>query len=191
MKLPSYLVVQGWAATNLVLALILLLGFRPGPLEALVHIASVVLLTGFGLVVLLAMRTGRVGVQSRQPRRSSAAVFAALGLAVGLTGFAYGYWLGLLGLYPLGIAAWVLRGERLERGVRPWPVALDGAEPAGPPRLVYHGSSIGGAVAVPVEHPAHGPPPPPPPRRSSRLRSAVLLVAGARAVADLLRRRRP
>jgi hypothetical protein len=71
---------------------------------------------------------------------------------------------------------------------------LDGAEPAGPPRLVHHGSSIGAAMAVPAEHAAHGPPllPPPAAPPSDRLGRAVLLVllvTAARAVISVLKGR--
>jgi hypothetical protein len=187
---PAHAVVGGWAAANLALALILL-AFRPGPLELMIHIIAAALIAGFGSAVLLAVRAGRVGPQQRQPRRASAAVFAALGVALGLTGLAYGWWLSALGLYPLGLAAWLVRGERLPQGTRPWPVALDGAPPGGPPHLVHHGSSIGVSVAVPAEHPAHGPPPPPPASRPVRIGVVlVLLVSAARAVVNVLRRGR-
>lgn len=186
---PSHAVVGGWAAGNVVLALVLL-AFSPAPLPVLLYIAATALVAGFGMAVLLAVRAGRVGAQRQQPRRASAAVFAVLGLAVGLTGFAFGWWFSVFALYPLGLAAWLLRGERLPPGARPWPVALEGAVPAGPSHFVHHGSSIGITTAVPAEHAAHGPPPPPPPTPSGRLRAAALLMIAARAVVDLLRRRR-
>ena len=189
--------VGAWAAGNLVLTLILL-AFTAGPLQLGVHLAAVAILTGFGLIVGLAARAGRVGPQQRQPRSASAAVLAGLGVAMGLTGVAYGWWLSVLGLYPLALAAWLLRGERLPPGARPWPVALDGAEPSGPAHLTHHGSSPGAAIAVPVEHAAHAPPAAPPgsvaaARRPDRLARAVvllILVAAARAVRTVLRGRR-
>lgn len=193
---PAHLVVGGWAAFHLVLALIIFAFGPKGPLEAWIAIPSVVLVAGFGLAVLLALRAGRAGVQQRQPRGARAAVFTALGLAVGLTGFVYGWWMGLLGVYPLGLAVWLWRGERLGSGAQPFPVALDGAEPTSPPRFVHHGSSIGVATAVPPEHAVHGPPrppPPPPPPLSPPwrwLRGAILVVAGGRAAVNLLRARR-
>lgn len=188
---PSHAVVGGWAAGNLVLALILVFAFRPaGFLEQLLYIWSSAIVAVFGLAVLLAARTDRVGTQQRQPRRATAGVFAALGVAVGLTGFAYGWWLSVIAFYPLVLAAWLLRGERLHRRARPWPAALDETEPAGPPRFVHHGSSLGLATGVPAEHDAHGPPAPPPPRPSHRLRKAALLIAAARAVVNMLRRRK-
>ena len=183
--------VGAWAAGNLVLALILL-AFTAGPLQLSVHLAAVAILTGFGLVVGLAARAGRVGPQQRQPRSASAAVLAGLGVAMGLTGVAYGWWLSVLGVYLLGVAAWLVRGERLPAGARPWPVALGDAEPAGEPALMYHGSSVGTAVPVPAEHPAHGPPTPrpPPAEPPGRLRNTIvliMLVAAARAVKNVLR----
>lgn len=189
---PSHAVVGGWAALNLVLALILASVFQPaGPLEQFLYIWSAALVAGFGLIVALAVRSGRVGVQQRQPRSAAAGVFAVLGLTVALLGYVYFWPLSLLGIYPLGLAAWLLlRGERLPAGVRPWPVALDDAEPAGPPRFAHQGSGVGTATAVPEQHDAHGPPRPPPPPPSRPARGAVLLLAGARALADLLRGRR-
>jgi hypothetical protein len=159
------------------------------------YIGGSALVAVFGLAVLLAVRAGRVGAQQRQPRRASAAVFAVIGVALGLAGFAYGWWLSVFAFYPLALAAWVLRGERLPRGARPWPVALDGAEPAEGSRLVYHGSSMGDAVPVPAEHRAHGPPIPAPPRPqpSATVQRGVLvvvLVSAARAVLKVLRGRR-
>jgi hypothetical protein len=192
-------VVGGWAAANLGLALILF-AFHPEPLEALVHLGSTALITGFGLLVLLAVRIGRVGTQLRQPRSAGTAVFAGLGLALVLTGVTYDWWLSVLGFYPFLLAVWLARGERLPRGARPWPVALDGAELAGPPRLVRHGGSLG--VALPAAGgSADSAPPgeiapepvPEPPQPSGRLRTAilvVLLVTAARAVREVLKGRR-
>jgi hypothetical protein len=187
---PSHAVVGIWAAGNVVLAVIQL-AFNPRPLQFFIYIAAAALVAGFGLAALLAVRTGRVGAQRRQPRRASAAVVGALGAAVGVAGFAYDWWLSILGVYLVGVAAWLLRGERLPPGSRPWPVALGDAQPTGPPTRVYHGSSIGTAVPVPAEHPAHGPPPrrQPPPDPPGRVRNTVLLillVAAARAVKKVL-----
>jgi hypothetical protein len=189
---PSHGVVGAWAAGNVVLALIML-WFSPRSLQFFLYLAGSALVAGFGLAVLAAVRTGHEGPQRRQPRRAGAAVFAALGAAMGLTGFAYGWWLSVLGVYLLGVAAWLVRGERLRPGAHPWPVARGDAEPAGEPVLVYHGSSIGAAVPIPADHPAHGPPTPPPPppaEAPGRLRNTVvlvLLVAAARAVKNVLR----
>ncbi|HEX6404984.1 MAG TPA: hypothetical protein VF003_17790 [Pseudonocardiaceae bacterium] len=188
---PSHGVVGAWAAGNVVLALVHL-AFHPRPLPFFLYIAGSAIVAGFGLAVLAAVRTGHDGPQRRQPRRAGAAVVAALGAAVGLTGFAYGWWLSVLGVYLLGVAAWLVRGERLRPGARPWPVALSDAEPAGQPALVYHGSSIGTAEPVPADHPAHGPPSPrqAPAEPPGRLRNTVvlfLLVAAARAVKNVLR----
>ena len=59
---PSHAVVGLWAAGNLVLALVLFL-FTPAPPVALLYVTSVAIVAGFGLAVLLALRSGRVGVQ--------------------------------------------------------------------------------------------------------------------------------
>ena len=120
---PAHAVVGAWAAANLVLALVHL-GFHPRSLPFFLYIGGTAVVAGFGLAVLLAVRAGRVGAQQRQPRRASAAVLAVIGVALGLAGFAYGWWLSALAFYPVALAAWVLRGERLPRGARPWPVAL-------------------------------------------------------------------
>lgn len=193
---PAHAVVGAWAAANLALAVIVL-AFHAGPLQLMIHVGAAAIVAGFGLAVLLAVRTGRVGPQRRQPRSASAAVFAGLGVAAGLTGLAYGWWLSVLGLYSLALAAWLVRGERLPRGARPWPVALDGAEPSGPARLTHPGSSLGAAMALPVEHAAHAPPAAPPgsvaaagrPDRLARAVLLVILVAAARAVRAVLRGR--
>jgi hypothetical protein len=186
----SHGVVGAWAAGNVVLALGLL-AFSPAPLPFFLYIAGSAIVAAFGVAVLWAVQTGRVGTQQRQPRRASAAVFTVLGVVLGLTGLTYGWWLSVLAFYPLVLAAWLVRGERLPRGARPWPVALDGAEPATPPGFVHHDSSIGAAVPIPVEHAAHGPPPAAP--SSDRLGRAillVLLVAAVRAIVEVLRGRR-
>ena len=191
---PSHGVVGAWAAGILVLALIHL-AFRSRPLPFFIFVGGSAVVAGFGLAVLLAVRTGRDGHQRRQPRRASASVVGALGTAMGLTGFAYGWWLSVLGIYLLGVAAWLVRGERLRPAARPWPVVLGDAEPADRPALVYHGSSIGTAVPIPADHPAHGPPPPAPPapELSATVRRGillVLLVSAARAIVNVLKGRR-
>ncbi len=189
---PAHAVVGGWAAANLGLALGLL-AFRPGTLELMIHIAATAAVAGFGLAVLVALRTGREGPQVRQPRRATAGVLVALGLAVGLSGFAYGWWLALLGIYPLllGALLGLARRERLPLGAQPWPVALDGAEPAGHPSLAHDGSSLGAAVALPADHPGHGPPTPAPSSEPSKVvHGAVTLATAVGAVRTLLRRRK-
>lgn len=188
---PQHAVVGGWAALNLVLALILVSVFGPGGrMEQFVYLWSAALVAGFGLLVALAVRAGRVGTQQRQPRSAGAAVFAVLGLAVALLGYVYLWQLSLFAIFPLGLAVRLLREERLRDGARPWPVALDDREPAGPPRFAHQGSGVGTATPVPEHHDAHGPPPPPPRPPSRPARGTVLLLAGARVVADLLRGRR-
>lgn len=129
----------------------------------MLYLAGMALVAGFAVAILLAVRAGRVGPQHRQPRRAGAAAVAAIALAIILPGAVYAWWLSAFGLYLLGFAAWLLRGERRSREAHPWPVALDSAGPARRPGLVHHGSPLGAAVAVPGEHAAHGPPVHPPP----------------------------
>ena len=181
-------VVGGWAAANFGLALGLL-AFGPAPLPVLLHVGSAVVVAAFGVAALLALRTGNVGTQHRQPRRAAAAAFTAFATTVALGGFVYGWWMSVLAVYPLLMALWMARGERLHAGVRPWPAALDDAESAGPPRLVHHGTSPGTATGIPEDHPAHGPPETSR-RPEHRRRTVALLIVAARAVVDLLRRRR-
>lgn len=191
----GHLVVGAWTAGNGVLAG-LLLGFHPSPISIGLYAGAVVLVSVFGLAVLYAVRTERgVGPPVRMPVRSTAAVLTAIGLTIAGLALPYGpLWL-VVALYPLIAAAVVVRGERLPAGERPWPAAADGmplAEPY-PARwpLVHHGETLGDAVAVPPDHPAHVPAPPRPPRRRSRLLVLLLVVPGAvRALVDLITGRR-
>jgi hypothetical protein len=193
-------VVGFWAAGLVVLAVVLF-GFtlrpRATPLEALLFLGSAALVAAFGLAVLLAVRAGREhAMQQRQPRRATAAVFLAVAGGVAALALVYGWVLLLLALYPLGVAARMLQGERLPPDSRPWPAVLGDVEPAGPARLPYRGEAIGVAVPVPAEHPAHAPPPEPAPTPARGGKAATVAKAGwavlilVRAVAKLLRRRR-
>jgi hypothetical protein len=188
----GHLVVGAWTAGNGVLAG-LLLGFHPSPIEIGLYAGAVLLVSAFGLAVLHAVRTGRgVGTTVRMPVRSTAAVLTAIGLTLAGLALPYGpLWL-VVALYPLIAAAVLVRGERLPADTRPWPASLDGmplAEPHPARRpLVHHGETLGDAVAVPPDHPAHVPAPP---RRRSRLLVLLLVVPGAvRALVDLITRRR-
>jgi hypothetical protein len=143
----------------------------------------------FATGVLLALRAGRDRPTRRQPRRATAATLGAIGLTIGLSGFAYDYWLGVLGVYPIGLALFLLRGERLPTGAEPSPAALDSATPApGPARFGYTGTSTGPSSPIPPGHPAHAAPDPDQHPRS-KVATAAVVVAAARAAANLARRK--
>ncbi|MCE0767112.1 hypothetical protein LWC35_30025 [Pseudonocardia kujensis] len=194
----GHLVVGAWVAGNGVLAG-LMLGFRPQPISMLLWLFDLLLVSGFGLAVVLALRARRgVGTTVRMPVRSTAAVLTALGLTLAGLALAYGrLWL-LVALYPLVAAAILVRGERVPAGTRPEPAALDGMPPAPDPRPQrYDGTTTGEAVPVPAGHPARAlpddsdPAPPVAPRRR-RSRALVLLTtvpAAGRVLVDVLRRR--
>ncbi|WP_433505868.1 hypothetical protein ACQP04_04855 [Pseudonocardia halophobica] len=194
----SHLVVGAWTAGNGVLAGIML-GFRPQTLSMLLWLFDLLLVSGFGLAIVVALHTRRgVGTTVRMPVRSTAAVLTALGLTVAGLALAYG-WLWLLGaMYPLVAAAVLVRGERVPAGTRPEPAALDGMPPAPNPRpQVYDGTTTGEAVPVPAGHPVRAlpddsdppPPPAPPRRRGLPLVFLTAVPAAGRALVDALRRR--
>jgi hypothetical protein len=185
----GHIVAGIWAAMNLGLALGIF-AFGRGTFETWIHIFSAMLVAAFAGAVLLAKRGGRDRPQHRQPRRATAATLGAIGLTLGVSGFVYGYWLGVLGLYPIGLALFLLRGERLPPGAEPSPAALDATSPApGPPRYGYTGSSPGPSAPVPPGHPARAAPDPGEHPRS-KVATAAVVVAAARAAASLARRRR-
>lgn len=188
---PPHGVVGAWATGLLVLALVLFF-FARQPAVVVMYLAAIGLVACFGLAVLLAARRGAEhAVQRRQPRRATAAVFAALALAVAATGLAYGWVLALMAVYPLGVALWMLRGERLPAGTRPWPVAVEGTPPAEPAPMRYGGERVGTAEPVPSGHPAvgspEGPTYPGPARRDGSV-PAVAKVGWAVIVARVLAR---
>ena len=179
----AVLVVLAWAVVNLVLTALMFV-FRPAPIEYVLHVVASVLVAAFGVLLFVAVRTDRgTGPQTRQPRRAGAAAMLGIGTVVGLTAFAVGWWMAVFAVFPLGAAAWLLRGERLGAGARPWPAVPEDAVPVtGRAPRTHDGSGPGVAVAVPGTHPGHGPP-----HRttaSGPARVAALLLAG------LLRRRR-
>jgi hypothetical protein len=190
-------VVGGWAAGLTVLAFTLLgftLGTAPStPWVSVLYLGSAGLVAAFGLAVLLAARRGREhATQRRQPRRATAAVFLAIGIAVATLGLAYGWVVPLLAVYPLAAAAWMLRGERLPAHARPWPASTD-PEPTGPAQLPHGGEPVGVAEPVPVGHPAHAAPPPPAPETPAQVSTTAKVGLGvlfARAFVKLLRRQR-
>lgn len=190
----SHLVVGAWTAGNGVLAGIML-GFRPQTISMLLWLFDLLLVSGFGIAVLLALRVRRgVGTTVRMPVRSTAAVLTAAGLTLAGLALAYGWLWLLVALYPLVAAAVLVRGERVPAGTRPEPAALDGMPPAPNPRpQEYDGTTTGEAVPVPADHPARDPEPAPspePPRRRGRLLVlAATVPAAVRAAADAVRRR--
>ena len=194
---PPHGVVGAWATGLLVLALVLFL-FARQPAVVVMYLAAIGLVAGFGLAVLLAARRGAEhAVQRRQPRRATAAVFAALAVAVAATSLAYGWVLVLAAAYPLGVALWMLRGERLPAGARPWPASVDGTPPAEPAPLRYDGQTMGTAEPLPPGHPAAAAPDGPLyPTRADREGSIPAtakvgwMVIGARVLVRLLRGKR-
>lgn len=178
-------VVAGWAAAVLGLALVHL-AFGPPPLPVGIFVGAAVIVAAFGLAVRRSLRAGRAGPQLRQPVGAGASVLAAITVGVVVICAVYGWWSAptgvpaLLALYPLGLAVWLLRGERLRRGARPEPVVPDDAEPAGPPRALHRGSGLD-AGTVEAADTAAGPEreAPKPPWWA---RAAALALAGARAL---------
>ncbi len=194
---PPYGVIGAWACGLTVLALTLL-AFTRHVAIVVMYLAAVGIVASFGVAVLVATRRGAEhAVQLRQPRRATAAVFAALAVGVAATGLAYGWVLTLTAVYPLGVALWMLRGERLPKHARPWPVSVDGTPPAEPAPMTYRGQATGAALPVPAEHPAAAAPPDGPyPARSEPAGSVPTLakvgwaVVGLRVAGRLLRGRR-
>lgn len=190
-------VVGAWACGLLVLALVLLVFVRHLAVFVM-FLAATGLVALFGLAVLLAGRAdGEHTVQRRQPRRATAAVFAALGCGVAATGLAYGWVVALLAVYPFGVALWMLRGERLPARTRVWPVTVDGAPPAAPAPLSYHGEALGTSVPVPAGHPGRAAPQGPAyPTRADQASPLPVIaklrwtVIAARVVARMVRRQR-
>lgn len=189
--------VVGFWALGLTVYAFTLLGFALGtspstPWASVLYLGSAALVAAFGLAVLLAARRGREHAQQlRQPRRATAAVFLAIGIAVATLGLAYGWVIPLIAVYPLAIAAWMLRGERLPARADPWPATVR-PEPTQPARLPYEGEAVGTAEPVPADHPAHAAPPEPEPEASARVSTTAkvgLGVIAGRAILKLLRRR--
>ncbi|MFR9805980.1 hypothetical protein ACL02T_27375 [Pseudonocardia sp. RS010] len=187
----GHLVVGAWVAGNGVLAGIML-GFRPHTISMLLWLFDLLLVSGFGLAVLLALRARRgVGTTVRMPVRSTAAVLTAIGLTVAGLALAYGWLWLLVALYPLAAAAVLVRGERVPAGHRPEPAALDGLEPAPNPRpQEYDGTTTGEAVGVPAGHTARAADPPSPPAPPRRRRPLVLLTALPAIARGVFRRSR-
>lgn len=166
-------VVGAWAAGNTALAL-LLLPFRPAPLPPFLYLAGSALVAGYGILVLRSARSGEGGGRRRQPTRAASAACVAIGIAVGLTAFVYGWWLAPLAFYPLLIGASLAPGERADPRARLQSGTPD-LEPAEPPRAVHDGSPEGVAHA---QRPG-----------SSPLRAALALGVGARAALRAITRR--
>ncbi|MBW0089434.1 hypothetical protein I4I73_10615 [Pseudonocardia sp. KRD-184] len=188
---PLHLVVGGWVTANGVLAGVLV-GYTPEPISIVLYAAALVILGSFGLAVLLAARRGAGGQQLRTARHGREAALVALGVTLGGLGLVYGWPLALIGLQPLLLAAWLLRGERIRSGVRPWPAVPDGTEPHRAATPGYTGTALGTSVPVPAGHAAHGPPPRPPDTPApgaGPVRRAGLAVIAARVVRELVRRR--
>jgi hypothetical protein len=173
----GYVVVAGWGAGLVVLALILI-GYWPfdlttGPLPFLLLVAAGLVVATFAAVVLVAVRRDRVGVQRRQPRRAGLAVCAAVALAVALLGFALDWWMTLFALYAVLMAAVLVRGDRAPREVAPLG-ATTAAPPASPTVVVHDGGGPGEAEAVSVARVLEDQLGPPSPRLRRFARAAVI-----------------
>lgn len=188
---PAHLVVGAWTAANGVLAG-LMLGFRPQPISMLLWLFDLLLVSGFGLAVLLALRSGRgIGTTVRMPVRSTAALLTAVGLTVAGLSLAYGWMWLLVAAYPLIAAAVLVRGERVPPGTRPEPAVLDGTPPAPDVRpQVHDGTTAGVVVPVLPGHPVRQvvARPSAPPRRAAPFVTLAVLTA-ARVLVRVLRRR--
>jgi hypothetical protein len=176
----TYGTVAGWGAALLALGLILI-AYRPftrttGPLPFLLLVTAALILAGFAGVVWLAVRADRVGPQTRQPRRATAGVNTAAVVAIGLTGFALGWWVALFAVYPLLVVLWSVRGDRVPAGARP--PDLTARPPDDPPLLVHDGESEHGLLATPLDQVIEEELGPPSPwvRRWSRAMVAGLVV---------------
>jgi uncharacterized membrane protein YedE/YeeE len=130
---PLHLTLGGWVAANGVLAGVLFI-YHPEPISVALYAAALLLVSCFGLAVLVAARRGRVGAQRRMPVRGTSAALVAVGLLLVGLGLVYGWILALVGLVPLLVAPWTARGERIRAGARPWPAVPDGTPPADPLR---------------------------------------------------------
>jgi hypothetical protein len=122
---PLHLTLGGWVAANGVLTGVLFI-YHPEPISVALYVAALVLISGFGVAVLVAARHGRVGAQRRMPVRGTSAALVAVGLLLVGLGLVYGWVLALVGLVPLLAAVWAARSERVRPGTRPWPAVPDG-----------------------------------------------------------------
>lgn len=123
-------VVGAWTALNGVLAGILI-GYGGSWMAIGLYAAAVVIITAFGLAVLLDARYRRGGLYQRMPVRSSAAGLATAGLVLCGLGFVYGWWIAALAVFPLGAAAVLVGSERLGRDVVLHPAPPADLEPQG------------------------------------------------------------
>ena len=113
------LVVFGWAAFNALLTIVLVIYSARDPFPLIVYSFGVVLVGGFGTIVLLAARRGRTELAYRTATRSTSAAFLSIAAALIGLGFVYGWFLMLIALYPLVMAGVLVRGERVGRQTVP------------------------------------------------------------------------
>ncbi|HVV21773.1 MAG TPA: hypothetical protein VHF06_20230 [Pseudonocardiaceae bacterium] len=158
-------VVFGWAGLHALLTLVLVGFSYRDPFPLIVYMCAVLLLGSFGTAVLLAARREPTGWYRTAVRSTSTAFLAIAVTLIGL-GFVYGYWLMLIALYPLLLAAVLVRRERLSSAVVPegWRLRFDPLTGTTEPR------------AIPAE-PAAQPERPEPAQRSRGGRAVAAAVA--------------
>lgn len=108
-------VVFGWAACNGLLTVILVIYSASDPFPLIVYAIAVVLIGTFGVAVLLAGRHRLADGAYRMATRSASAGFVAVAVVLVGLGFVYGRWLMAFALYPLLLAAVLVRRERSGR----------------------------------------------------------------------------
>lgn len=111
------LVVFGWAGFNALLTLVLVIYSWRDPFPLAVYSGAVVVLGTFGVVVLLSGRQRMPSGPYLTATRSASAGFLGFALTLIGLGFFYGLWLMLFALYPLVLAAVLVRRERVPDSV--------------------------------------------------------------------------
>lgn len=140
---------------NAALTLVLVIHSYADPYPLIVYMSAVLLVGGYGTAVLLAARRRSEQASDGWLRiavSSASAAFLAVGIMLIGLGFVYGCWLMLVALYPLLLAAILVRREQLSttvipRGRRP---LFDPATGHAQPRIV--------AVDLAATAPADTPP---------------------------------
>lgn len=107
-------VVGLWATLNAALSLVILFYDPRDPLPLVLHLLGAMLVTIFGVAVLVTLRRRGTGPQLRLPYRSVAAGATGVVALVLCFSWVYGVWVLALLPYPLVVAVvMAVRGERL------------------------------------------------------------------------------